>query len=161
MTFKLNMSDNVAASSGEYELPPTGRYVVMISDITSEEVQQGKNTGKPFWRTKLTIEEGKYQGLPVYTNIMLWGEAYALKWLCDAVHPEYVVDKEIHLPTAPNGAPDPTSFIGQKCSVKGTKFLAGTKKKNGEIRERDEFNVVFQKLDSAKDKSGSGLPLPS
>lgn len=158
------MSEKEAASK-TYELPPTGKYLTNISDISLEEVKkQGPNFGKPYWKMTLTVDEGPYAGTPIITTIMLFeGSLYSLKQLCEAVHPEYLDGDAINLPSLENGVPDPDVWQGQQVQIKGTKFAEGTKRGNtGEFREFDEFRVKFLKTEKSGNKSSiAGLPLPS
>lgn len=162
MTFKLNMTDD-EANSKDYELPPTGNYVCRITDISLEEVKKaGPNFGKPFWKMTLTVDEGQYAGTPIFAIVMLFdGALYTVRQLCEAVHPEYVDGNNINMPSLENGMPDPDPWMGQVVNIKGTKFIAGSKRNNGDFREYDEFKIRFKKPVTGGNKSGvSGLPLP-
>ena len=166
MSFKLNMTDDVAEAK-EYELPPSGTYVCRISELELKEVAKaGENFGKPYWKITLTVDEGKYAGSTIYSQVSLyesgtWG-LLSLKQLCEGVHPEYIEGNSIQLPSLSNGMPDPDPWIGQVVTIKGVKHIAGTTRKNGEMREYDEFKVSYRKLKSGSNaKSGGGLPMPS
>lgn len=168
MTFKLNMSTQVAEAK-PYELPPTGNYTVRITDLSLEEVkkQDSEHFGKPYWKLTLTVEDGAYAGTQIFTQVALyesdWG-LLALKQLCEAVHPEFIEGEQINLPTI-DGNPSPDPWLGQVLEIKGTKFVAGSKRKTGIEREYDEFRVAYRPLKGgAQARAGlgaSGLPLPS
>lgn len=163
MTFKLNMSDKEAESK-DYELPPTGAYLVRITEIALEDVKKaGPNMGKPYWKVTLNVEEGAYQGLPIITTVMLFeGALYTLKQMCEAIHPEFIVGQAINIPSAENGMPDPGPWLGQLVNIKGTKFAAGTRRKNGDTREYDEFQIKWKSSGgSNKPATADGLPIPS
>lgn len=165
MSFKLNMSDKEAESK-DFEYPPTGKYVVRISDLELGEVsKEGDNFGKPLWKMKLVIEEGALKGQTIPTSVMLFeGALYSLKQLCEAIHPEYLGEdgKSINIPSVENGFPDPGPWLGQIVNISGVKFAAGTVRKNGTMREYEEFQVRFKKPASANTKAAvSGIPLPS
>ncbi len=165
MTFKLNMTDKEAASK-DFELPPSGSYVCRITDIELDEVKkQGDNFGKPFWKLTLVVEDGAYAGTTIFTTVMLFqGALYGLKRLCEAVHPEYIQDNDIHLPSTESGMPSPDPWLGQIVHIKGVKHPAGSQRKgSGDIREYDEFQVTFKKpKEGASSKTTSGgLPMPS
>lgn len=165
MTFKLNMSDQEAESK-DFEYPPTGKYVVRITDIELGEVSKiGDNFGKPLWKVKLNIEEGPLQGTTIPTSVMLFSPAlFSLKQLCEALHPEFIGEdgKTLNLPSVENGMPSPDPWLGQIVNIQGTKLPAGSKRKNGDIREYDEFQIKFKKPASAGAKAAaSGIPMPS
>lgn len=165
MTFKLNMTDEEAEAK-EYQVPPTGRYLCRITDLSIEEVKkQGDNFGKPYWKLTMVVEEGKYKGDTIFTTVMLFDKAlFALRDLCFAVHPEYIEGNAINIPSVENGMPDPSPWLGQLVNIKGTKYPEGSvRQKTGEFREYDEFKVKFLKKDGTGSKSESGiggLPLP-
>lgn len=163
MTFKLNMSDQ-EADSKDFEYPPTGKYNVRITDITINEVtKQGDNFGKPFWKLALVIEDGPLAGQTIPTTVMLFeGALYSLKQLCEALHPEFIDGKDINIPSVENGNPDPDPWLGQVVNIQGTKLPAGSKrKKTGEIREYDEFQIKYKKPASQDTRAAvAGLPLP-
>jgi hypothetical protein len=163
--FKLNMTDQ-EANSKDYEVLPTGAYLVRITDLALEEVKKaGANFGKPYWKITLVVEEGQYAGSPIITTAMLFeGSLYTIKQMCEAIHPEFIDGSAINLPTVENGMPDPDPWIGQLVNIKGTKLVAGSKRKNGDIREYDEFSIKWKASKNGKADSPSGidgLPTPS
>ncbi len=173
MTFKLNMSDEEVESK-DFEFPPTGNYLVRITELELKEVQKtGDNFGKPFWKLTLVIEEGPLKGQTIPTQVMLFEGAsndpkkksytlVTLKQLCEALHPEYIEGNQINLPSVANGSPDPDPWIGQLVNIKGANFPVGSKRKNGEIREYVEFKITYKKPASAGTKAAaSGIPMPS
>lgn len=162
MSFKLNMSDKEAESK-EFEYPPSGEYVCRITDIELKSVAKpGENFGNPYWKVTLVVEEGQYKGSTVPTTVMLYaGALYSIKQLCEAIHPEFIEGKEIKLPSVENGAPDPDPWMGQLVKIKGTKLMAGTKRKDGSTREFDEFNVRYRSTKSDSKAGSNGLPIPS
>ncbi len=163
MTFKLNMSDQEAESK-DFEYPPSGNYNVRITDLELGEVSKpGDNFGKPFWKVKLVVEDGHIAGQTIPTTVMLFeGALYSLKQLCEALHPEFLDGNKINLPSVENGNPDPDPWIGEVVNIKGTKLPAGSKRKNGEIREYDEFQIKYRKPASSDTRSSvAGLPMPS
>jgi hypothetical protein len=168
VAFKLNMSDKEAESK-EFEFPPSGEYLVRIADISLEEVKKaGDNFGNPYWKFKLVIEEvfasnaEQYVGQTIPTTVMLYkGALYSIKQLCEALHPEYIVGKEINLPSLENGAPDPDPWLGQLVKIKGVKFAENTKRKDGSTREYAEFQIRYRPVKSDKKENTGGLPIPS
>lgn len=162
MTFKLNMSDKEAESK-EFEYPPSGEYLCRITDLEIKEVSKsGDNFGKPFWKLTLTVEEGQFEGRTIPTSVMLYdGALYTIKNLCEAVHPEFLEGKEIRLPSVENGNPDPSPWLGQLVKIKGTKYAAGTLRRDKTTREFDEFQIRFRPAKSDKKNNLSGLPIPS
>lgn len=163
MAFKLNMSDQEAESK-DFEYPPSGNYNVRITEMVLGEVTKaGDNFGKPYWKLNLVIEDGPLAGQTIPTTVMLFESAlYSLKQLCEALHPEFIDGKELNIPSVENGNPDPDPWLGQVVNIKGTKLPAGTKRKNGDIREYDEFQIKYRKPASNDTRSSvAGLPMPS
>jgi hypothetical protein len=164
MTFKLNMTDK-EANSKDFELPPSGNYLVRITDLSLEEVKKaGDNFGKPYWKATVTVEEGQYAGTPIISTVMLFpGALYTIKQMCEAINPEFIDGNDINLPTAENGMPSPDPWMGQLVHIKGTKFAAGTKRRNGETREYDEFQIKWKKAPTSASRpaGAGGLPMPS
>lgn len=162
MSFVLNMSDQEAESK-EFEYPPSGEYTCRITDLELKEVQKaGQNFGKPFWKLTLVVEEGSYTGRTIPTSVMLYdGALYSIKQLCEAIHPEFIEGKAIKLPPAENGNPNPDPWLGQLVRIKGTKFAAGTTRKDGSLREYDEFKVNYRATKKDTKATNSGLPIPS
>lgn len=160
--FKLNMSDKEAESK-EFEYPPSGEYLCRITDLELKEVSKaGDNFGKPFWKLTLTVEDGSYEGRQIPTSVMLYdGALYTIKNLCEAVHPEFIEGKGIKLPSVANGNPDPDPWMGQLVKIKGTKYAAGTLRRDKTTREFDEFQIRFRPAKSDNKSNVSGLPLPS
>jgi len=153
------------AESKDFEFPPSGKYTCRISNIELGEVKKaGDNFGKPFWKVTLTVDEGQYAGSTIPTTVMLFSPAlYTLKQLCEAVHPEYIEGNEIKLPSVEGGSmPSPDPWLGQVVKIRGTKYAAGTQDRKGRFRDFDEFNVKFQKAETAGSKAAAGgLPMPS
>jgi len=168
VTFKLNMSDKEAESK-EFEFPPSGEYLCRITDLELKSVQKpGDSFGNPFWKVTLVVEKvfaansEQYVGTTIPTSVMLYkGALYSIKQLCEALHPEFIEGKDINLPSAENGAPDPDPWLGQLVKIKGVKFAENTRRKDGTTREYAEFQIRYRAAKSDSKTSDNGLPLPS
>jgi len=88
MGIHINVSDKVAATeSRDFDPVPTGKYLVQIDGAEIREVkgEDSPNKGAPMCNIEFTIVEGEYEGRKMFTNIMLFGDAYSAVWLCKAL----------------------------------------------------------------------------
>src|SRR5258706_10560745 len=83
---KVNFT-NEEASSKVREVPPSGEYLVNITDGKLKEVKPGKaNVGKPFWQLTLVIQDGAYAGTSLLSSVMLFdGALYSFAQLMNAL----------------------------------------------------------------------------
>jgi len=95
---RVDFSEKEAASEGRsFEPLPTGKYITCITDWSLETCgPESKNPGKHYWHLELTIQDGKYEGRKVWTNVMLFsGALYSLAQLCKAMDREDVIQSGI------------------------------------------------------------------
>lgn len=84
---RVNFSDEEAASEArDFEPIPGGKYAVKITDYEIRKSTSEKNFGKPYWALTLTVQDGKYEGRKLWTNVMLFnGALYSLSQLLKAI----------------------------------------------------------------------------
>ena len=82
MTLKVNFTEQEATSQPR-EVPPSGEYLVNIVEATDEVVKPGrKNSGKPYWKLRMVVQDGPYSGSTIYGSVMLFDTAlYSLAQL--------------------------------------------------------------------------------
>jgi hypothetical protein len=158
MGLKVNFTQSEAESTAR-EIIPSGSYLCNITDVKTATVKPGGvNEGKPFWNLRFTVQDGKYAGNSVFSNVMLFetdkeGTLSSLAMLLKALGYE-VTPGEMELP-------DDEDLMGKPVVVIGRKLLAGydTKAKR-ELPDR--FKVTgYRKADgTSPTKSGSNSMLP-
>jgi hypothetical protein len=76
-----------SAEAKDFTPLPTGKYHVKVTDITIETCgPNSKNPGKKFYRLRLTVQEGKFEGRHVWSNVMLFnGALYSLVQILKAM----------------------------------------------------------------------------
>lgn len=128
---KVNFSSNEAEAKA-FEVPPTGEYLVCIVDGSIEAVKAGDNVGKPYWKLRFVIQDGKYAGASIFTNIMLFdGALYGISMLLKALG--YVISE------GENEIPELEDLLGKPFYAKGYKRPAKTDQKSGrDLPERFE-----------------------
>jgi hypothetical protein len=149
---KVNFTDEEAGSKVR-EIPPTGEYLVAITDGEIKEVKPGrKNTGKPFWQLRLVIQDGAYAGTTLISSVMLFdGALYSFSQLMKAL--DYDVN------TGDFKVPDLDDIIGKNVNVRGNKMPAKSLPDGTDLSER--FEVKGFKPPARKDaKVGDSSLLP-
>lgn len=153
---RLNLSDDEAKSEvRNYEVLPNGEYMCKIIEVLSKEVQPGKkHSGKPYYNIKFIVDEGKYEGRSLFSNVMLFeGALYSAKQLVEAVAPHLIEGNNISIPT-------PEYLEGKSVIVVGVKYGAGSKRKDKTTRENDQFEVKGFKSANSPVKTGDASLLP-
>lgn len=158
MGLKVNFSQEEAESKAR-EIPPTGTYSCSIVDISMKEVNPGSpNVGKPYWNIRFVIQDGRYEGSSLFSNIMLFetdksGTLSSLSQFLKALG-YTITPGEFEIP-------DEDEIQGKQIIVIGRKVPAGTDKHGKSFPE--QFRVSgYKKLDgvSAKATSTSSSLLP-
>ncbi len=148
---KVNFTDQEATSTVR-EIPPSGEYLVAITNGEIKEVKPGrKNTGKPFWQLTLVIQDGAYAGSSLLSSIMLFdGALYSLSQLMKALGYD-ITSGDFVLPPLDD-------IIGKTVLVRGYKRPAETKD-GQELAERFEVKGFKPPSKSeAKQVNNSLLP---
>lgn len=154
---KVNFSQDEADSQVR-EIPPTGTYLCSIVDISIKEVKPGsQNAGKPFWNIRFVVQDGRYAGSSIFSNVMLFsteksGTLSQLSQFLKALG--YAVTQgEFEVP-------DDEELQGKTLMVTGRKVPAGTDKNGHDYNE--QFRVSgFKKADASGSKvSGNSSILP-
>lgn len=155
MGLKVNFSQDEADSKAR-EIPPTGAYNCAIVDISMKQVNPGSpNAGKPYWNVRFVVQDGRYEGSSLFSNIMLFGTeksgtlsslAQFLKALGFTITPgEFEV-------------PDEDEVQGKQVQVIGRKVAAGTDKNGKDFPE--QFRVSgYKKLDGTSVKAATNNSL--
>jgi len=151
LPLKVNFSKEEASSTPR-EVPPTGEYIVNITDGEIKEVQPGKkNSGKPFWQLKYVIQEGTYAGTSLMSSIMLFdGALYSFAQLMRALG--YDINE------GDFEAPSLDEVIGKTINVRGNKMPPKTID-NKELPERFEIKG-YKKPSKVSAKTGDSALLP-
>lgn len=149
---KVNFTDQEAGSSVR-EVPPSGEYLVAITDGERKEVKPGrKNTGKPFWQLRLVIQDGAYAGTSLISSVMLFdGALYSLAQLMKALGYDMNAGDFI--------VPELDDIIGKNVNVKGYKKPATTLADGTELSERFEVKG-FKPATRSGTKTGDSSLLP-
>jgi hypothetical protein len=85
MGIKVNMSDKEASSAPREPLP-NGKYLVCWSDGSLAFSKSEKNNGKPYYSAELTVQDGKYEGRKIFTNVMCFeGALYSMSQIIKAL----------------------------------------------------------------------------
>jgi hypothetical protein len=152
MNLRVNLSSKEAESTS-IDVLPSGKYVCNIVEGSVEEVKPGKkNVGKPYWKLRFVIQDGKYAGRSIYSTVMLFdGALYSLSQLLKSlgydVNPGSLV------------VPDVDEIIGKSVMVRGQKKPATTDPESGrDIPER--FEVKGYQMSSSVEKTGDSSILP-
>lgn len=149
---KVNFTDEEAGSKVR-EIPPSGEYLVAITDGEIKEVKPGrKNTGKPFWQLRLVIQDGPYAGSSLVSSVMLFdGALYSFSQLMQAL--------EYDVTSGDFTVPPLDEIIGRNVNVRGYKKPPSTLPDGTELSERFEVKG-FKKPSRSGTKSGDSSLLP-
>jgi len=149
---KVNFSSNEAESTVR-EIPPSGEYLVAVTDGEIKEVKPGrKNTGKPFWQLKMVIQNGTYGGTSLMCSVMLFdGALYTFSQLMKALG--YDVTSGDFL------VPELDEVIGKNVNVRGYKMPAKTLPDGTELTERFEIRG-FKPASQPSKQAGNSSLLP-
>ena len=149
---KVNFTSEEAGSTVR-EIPPSGEYLVAITDGELKEVKPGrKNTGKPFWQVRMVIQEGAYAGTSLIASVMLFdGALYTFSQLMKAL--DYDINSGDFV------VPSLDDVIGNNVNVKGYKMPAKTLPDGTELSERFEVKG-FKKPSKVSTKTGNPSLLP-
>ena len=149
---KVNFTDQEAGSTVR-EIPPSGEYLVAITDGEIKDVKPGrKNTGKPYWQLRLVIQDGAFAGTTLIASVMLFdGALYSFAQLMKALgHDTTVGDFMV---------PQLDDIIGQNVNVRGFKKAATTLPDGTELSERFEVKG-FKAPTRSGVKTGDSSLLP-
>ena len=157
MGIRVNVSEKAAASeSRDLDPVPTGKYLVQIDGAEIREVagEDSPNKGKPMCNLELTIIDGDYEGKKMFTNIMLFGEAYSAVWLCKALG---LYDGRGDL-----DFPEPGDLLGEQFVVKAVKLGETTDKKDPSKKyaPKNEVKGYFNKSTWTAAAAGTGTVVP-
>jgi hypothetical protein len=149
---KVNFTDEEASSVAR-EIPPSGEYLVAITDGEIKEVKPGrKNTGRPYWQLRLVIQEGAYAGSSLIASVMLFdGALYSFSQLMKALN--YDVNSGDFV------VPSLDEIIGQNVNVRGFKMPAKSLADGTELNERFEIKG-FKRPSKVSTKTGDSSLLP-
>ena len=149
MALHVNFSEEEAASEAQGgELIPRGEYVVRITDGELRASKSEKNSGKPYYNLEFTIQEGKYQGRKVWTNVMLFQPAlYTLSQLLKALGHKVTAGTSVEVPTI-------EELIGKEVVIV-------TKIKKGDDNYDDRTEVSGIKAPGGMSGSGPGAKAAS
>jgi len=154
---KVNFSQDEAESKVR-EIPPSGTYLCNVVEISIKEVKPGSpNAGKPFWNIRFVVQDGRYAGSSIFSNVMLFsteksGTLSQLSQFLKALG--YTITQgEFEIP-------DDEELQGKSLMVTGRKVPAGTDKNGKDFNE--QFRVSgFKMADAAGSKvSGNSSILP-
>lgn len=85
MGIKVNMTEQEASSAPRENLP-AGNYLVAVTDGSLAQSKSTKNAGKPYYSLTLTVQDGKYAGRNIYTNVMCFdGALYSIVQMLKAL----------------------------------------------------------------------------
>lgn len=146
MGIKVTMSEQEASSSAR-EVLPAGKYLVAVSDGALKASQSEKNNGKPYYNMELTIQDGKYAGRKVFTNVMCFaGALYSMTQILKADGVEFQ-GTNFQVPEHDeNEIPELDHFIGREYVVKLSVEPARTDKATGKTYdERNEVRSWYAK----------------
>lgn len=129
---KVNFTDQEAGSVVR-EVPPSGTYVVNITNGELKEVKPGrKNTGKPYWQLTFVVQDGPYTGTTLIASVMLFdGALYSLAQLMKSLG--YDINSGDFV------IPSLEAIIGQQVLVRGLKMPPRTMPDGQELQERFEI----------------------
>lgn len=150
---KVNFTDEEAGSKVR-EVPPSGEYVVNITDGERKQVNPSrKNAGKPFWKIVMVIQDGNYAGNTLVSSVMLFdGALYSFAQLMKALgHDINSGDFEV---------PELESLFGQTIIVRGNKMPPKTLEDGTDLQERFEVKGFKPYKTGTKLKAGSNSLLP-
>lgn len=151
---KVNFTSEEAGSVAR-EIPPTGEYVVNITDGEIKYVKPGrKNVGKPFWQIRMVIQEGAYAGTTLMSSVMLFDTAlYNFAQLMKSLGYDINAGDFV--------VPDIDKLFGETVIAKGTKQPPKTLLDGTDLPERFEVKGFKPFKAGTKPKSGSSSLLPS
>lgn len=148
---KVNFSQDEADSKVR-EIPPSGTYLCSVVDLEIKEVKPGTpNVGKPYWNIRFVVQDGRYAGSSIFSNVMLFsteksGTLSQLSMFLKALGYE-ITQGEFELP-------DDEAIQGKQLMVTGRKVPAGTDKNGKDFNE--QFRVSgFKAADSTGAKSST------
>jgi len=148
---KVNFSQDEAESQVR-EIPPSGTYLCSVVDVDMKEVKPGSpNVGKPFWNIRFVVQDGKYAGSSIFSNVMLFSteKSGTLSQLSQFL-------KALGYTITPGEfeIPDDEELQGKQITVTGRKVPAGTDKNGKDFNE--QFRVSgFKAADASGMKSTS------
>jgi len=150
---KVNFTDREATSTVR-EIPPSGEYLVAITDGEIKDVKPGrKNTGKPYWQLRFVIQDGAYAGSSLIASVMLFdGALFSFAQLMKALG--YDVNSGDFL------IPSLDEIIGKNVNVRGFKKPPSTLPDGTELSERFEIKG-YKTASRSGAKSGDSSLLPS
>lgn len=146
MGIKVNMSEQEASSSAR-EVLPRGKYLVAVTDGSLKASQSEKNKDKPYYNMELTIQDGKYAGRKLFTNVMCFeGALYSMTQILKADGVEFVGTK-FQVPGLDEcEIPELDHFMGREYVVQVSVEAPRTDKATGKTYdERNEVKGWFSK----------------
>lgn len=151
MPLKLNFSSE-EATSASLDVLPSGKYLCNLVEGSVEEVKPGKkNVGKPYWKLRFVVQDGKFAGRNIYGTVMLFeGALYSLSQILKALGYD-IAPGEIFVP-------DVSELEGKTLIVRGQKKPASTDESGRDIPER--FEVKGYQAAGLVPKVGDSSILP-
>jgi len=157
---KVNFTSNEASSEARsVEVIPTGEYQCSIVDVETTTVNPGSaNSGKPYWKIRFVVQEGKYAGNSIFGRIMLFeGKDGTLSSLAQFLR---ALGHQVNEGTFE--LPEDDEISGSRLTIVGRKFPAGTDKKTGkEVSEQFKvtgYKAPYQLSEAQKTGDASLLP---
>lgn len=153
---RVNFSEEEASSEArDFDPLPGGKYLCKITDYEVRYSTSEKNNGKPYWAITLTVQDGKYEGRKVWSNVMLFnGALYSLAQLLKAIGREDALKSG----KIPNG----DELLGKDVVINLAKQRDTYKEQQYDDGEKYFKNEVkgFKSADSLAGASGEGSLLP-
>ena len=149
---KVNFTED-EANSVPREIPPSGDYLCAIVDGSQEIVKPGKkNTGKPYWKLRFVVQDGKYAGTPLNATVMLFETSlYQLGQLMRSLG--------FDLNAGEFEVPSLDKILGQQVVVRGYKRPPSTGDDGRELPERFEVKA-YKPAKSGTKKAADSSILP-
>ena len=79
-------TEEASSEARSFELLPTGKYHIKVTDVETKFSTSVKNNGKPYYALTLTVQSGKFENRKLWPNVMLFpGALYTLAQIMKAM----------------------------------------------------------------------------
>lgn len=149
-TLKVNFTGEEAESK-VYVVPPSGSYLCNIVEATDEVVRPNKkNTGKPYWRLRMVIQDGPHSGTSLFGAVMLFdGALYSLAQLMKAFGQDIGSGEFV--------VPETDTLVGRQVVARGVKRPAKTDPDGNDLPERFEVKGYLPPSTPTKSNADNSL----